>query len=157
MADLLECLLQIKGLRETANRVAALATRVQGTRWTEPPRFGGPPASDLLAQMAEIELVHGAWLRLMLASLRPTLAAFEDRALLDVARRHDWDVARAVDRFLAYRRDNLELLDLCSAGDLARTGIHATRREMTVADLVALMLASDAERLAEINSALQGE
>ena len=146
MSDLLECLLQIKGLRETADRLAEVAS---GER--------AAGAAHLLARMAEIELVHGAWLRLMLAAPRPSLPGFEDRALGDVARRHHWDVTRARDRFLAYRRDNLELLDGCSADDLARTAVHATRREMTVADLVALMLASDVERLAEINRTLQEE
>lgn len=155
MADLLECLLQIKGLRETADRLSALATTVDVRRWTEPPPFGGPSAADLLAQMAEIEIVHGAWLRLMLASLRPMLAAFEDNELLNVARRHEWNVTQALDQFLAYRRDNLDLLDRCSSADLSRTGVHATRREMTVADLVALMLASDTERFGEIRRALQ--
>lgn len=154
MADLLECLLQIKGLRETADRLAALATTVDARRWIEPPPFGGPSASDLLAQLAEIEMVHGAWLRLMLASLRPALAAFEDRDLLGVARRHAWGVTQALDQFLAYRRDNLDLLDRCSAADLARTGLHATRREMTVADLIAVMLASDTQRVGEIRRAL---
>ncbi len=99
-------------------------------------------------------MVHGAWLRLMLASVRPVLAAFEDRDLLDVARRHGWDVTQALEQFLSSRRDNLELLDRCSAADLSRVGLHATRREMTVADLVALMLQSDTDRFADIRRAV---
>jgi hypothetical protein len=154
MADLLECLLQLKGLRETADRVSALASGVDGRRWTEAPADGGPCAADLLAQMVQIEIVHGGWLRLMLASTRPVLAASDDRALLEIGRRQGWDVTRALDRFLAYRRDNLDLLDGCSAADFSRTGLHATRREMTVADLVALMMAGDTERVGEIRRAL---
>jgi hypothetical protein len=154
MADLLECLLQIKGLRETADRVAVLVHRVEPTRWMQAAPGNGPCAADVLAQLAEIESLHGEWLRLMLASSRPVLSAFDDRALFDVARRHGWEPPAALDRFLAHRRHNLEVLDRCSAADLSRVGVHPVRREVSVADLVAVMLANDVDRLGEIRRAL---
>jgi hypothetical protein len=155
MADLLECLLQVKGLRETADRLSALAAEADAQQWTQPPPDGGLCAADLLTLLVEIEIVHGSWLRLMLASPRPLLAAFDARALLEVGRRHLWTAAQALDRFFTYRRDNLDLLDRCSAADFSRTAVHATRREMTVADLVAVMMATDTERVGEIRSALR--
>ncbi len=153
MADLLECLLQIKALRETADRVNGLAATVDAARWTEaPPERGASPA-DLLAEWVDLEVVYGAWLRLMLASA-PVLPALDDGAFGDVGRRHHWSLHAAVDRFLRYRYDNLELLDGCSADDLARTALHASRRQVTLADLIARWLASDVDRFAAIRRAL---
>jgi len=153
MADLLECLLQIKGLRETADRVAALVKSVDANRWNHAPGPDEASAADLLVRLAEIEILHGVWLRLMLASARPALPIFDEHGLVNLGRCH-WEAKEALERFLVRRHDNLELLDTCSANDLCRTGVHPIRRDMTIADLVALMLATDVERLGEIRRAL---
>ncbi len=154
MADLLECLLQIKGLRETADRVAALAANVDEARWTRPGGAGRPSAADLLRKMAEIEVVHGAWLRVMLASPHPSLPAVENSTQSVIA--PGGSALEWAERFLAHRRANLALLDHCSATDLARTAVHPTRRVISMADLVAMMLAGDTEWLGEIRSLLVG-
>jgi hypothetical protein len=153
MADLLECVLQIKGLRETADRATALVHNLGADRWG---RAGpeGPSAAELLGQLAELESLYGASLRLMLAAPRPGLPAFDGQSLLALGRYRRWDAGEALERFLARRRDNLELLDRCSADDLSRVGLHPIRRETTIADLVALMLASDVDRLGEIRRVL---
>ncbi len=154
MADLLECLLQIKGLRETVDRVTALAGHVREDRWNAAAEPGGPTARELLARLADLEGVYGSWLRLMIAAERPILPPIEEAALAALARFRDWTSAVALDRFVARRSDNLELLDRCSADDLARVAEHPVRRRLTVADVVATMLASDFERLAAIRRAL---
>ena len=101
------------------------------------------------------QIVHGDWLRLMLGSSRPVLAASDTRAALERARRHAGSATGTLGRLLEYRRENLDRLDRCSAADFSRVGVHPTRREMSVADLVALMMASDAECVGEIRRALQ--
>jgi hypothetical protein len=154
MADLLECLLQIKGLRETADRLAALVKSVDANRWNHAPGPEEASAADLLVRLAEIEILHGVWLRLMLASARPALPVFDEHGLVNLGRYRHWEVNEALERFLARRGDNLELLESCSANDLSRTGVHPIRRDMTIADVVALMLATDVERLGEIRRAL---
>ncbi len=152
MADLLECLLQIKGLRETADRVARLFSTADRSRWTV--TGGGPPAVELLSQLADLEMLYGAWLRAMVASDAPSLPAFDDATVSALARFREWTPDGALEHFLGRRSDNLELLDRCSAEDLARIGHHPVRRALTVADVVASMLASDFERLAGIRRAL---
>jgi hypothetical protein len=153
MADLLECVLQIKGLRETADRVTALVHNLDADRWGRAAPEG-PSAAELLGQLAEIESLYGASLRLMLAAPRPGLPAFDAQSLLALGRYRRWDAGEALERFLARRRDNLELLDRCLADDLSRVGLHPIRRETTIADLVAFMLASDVDHLGEIRRVL---
>jgi hypothetical protein len=154
MADLLECLLQIKGLRNAADRLSEIASRTEADRWGKAGQSGVPSPAEMLARLADLEFLYGTWLRLMVGSEQPLLPPIEDLPIVGLARLRDWSAADARDRFLRRRHDNLELLDRCSAQDLARVGIHPTRRTLTVADVVATMLASDFERVGEIRSAL---
>jgi DinB superfamily len=154
MADLLECLLQIKGLRDTAARVASLVATAAADRWEAHPGSDVPGAVELLARLADLELLYGGWLRQMVGSDRPVLPLIEEQAIAALARFRRWTAADALARFLRRREDNLELLDRCSAEDLARVGTHPVRRQLTVADVVATMLASDFDRIAGIRRAM---
>jgi hypothetical protein len=161
MADLLECVLQIKGLRGTIDRLAVLVSDTPGGVWAARDEAHGGAAVlsaiDLLARLAEIELVHATAVRLMLTTARPVLPAVDESALLALGRRRHWSAQDAFDRFLARRRDNLELLDGCGADDLSRVGVHPSRRAMTLADLIAVMLATDVEHVGEIRRALSAD
>ncbi len=154
MADLLECVLQIKGLRETIDRINALVANADCQAWTRPSAPDRPAPVDLLARLAEIEVVNGVCLRLMLSSPHPVLPVVREDDLLSLARSRQWNAATARERFIERRRDNLEILDRCTADDLSRKGVHPERRDITVADLVAVMLATDAEHVGEIRRAL---
>jgi DinB superfamily len=155
MADLLECLLQIKGLRETMDRIAALVAGVEPNRWSVAPTSDTPTAGELLAQLADLELLYGGWLRQMAGSPhQPVLQPVEKQTVAALSRFRRWTAADALDRFLRRRRDNLELLDACTAEDLARVATHPVRRKLTVADVVATMLASDFDGIAEIRRAM---
>jgi hypothetical protein len=153
MADLLECLLQIKGLRETCARLATLARSLDSGRWNESRSGGRLTARELLVRMAETELLYGAVLRQMVGGAR-IVSAVEPQSLDFVAGRLKWSAGQALERFTSRRRDNLEVLDACSAEDLSRKARHPVRREVTVADLVALMLATDVEQVGEIRRAV---
>jgi hypothetical protein len=74
--------------------------------------------------------------------------------LAERARYFDWPLPVAAERFERRRRENLELLETCSAEDLGRTGIHPSRGRITVADMVAVMLAHDADHVGQIRSRL---
>jgi hypothetical protein len=154
MADLLECLLQIKGLRESANRVEALVARADAARWRERAGPQSPTAGELLTRLAELELVHGAALRLCLVGGASTLPFADEAALLQITRFHQWSPPEALRCFLMRRAENLDILDRCDGDDLARRGAHPVRRHPTVADLVATMLASDFEHLGDMRRAL---
>ena len=155
MADLLECLLQIKGLQETAGRIAGLVSTVDAARWAEPPAGGGTiSASQLLARLAEIESLHAGSLRAMLALPAPALPRLEPAAAAGDAQQDTRPPAQALERFLANRRENLDILDRCSAEDLSRTGPGPNGRAISVADLVAFMLANDVETTGEIRRVL---
>lgn len=154
MADLLECVIQIKGLADTPRRLVETAARVPEDRWRLRPSPDVWAPVEVLAHLADLELVYGARLRAMLTLDRPSLQQVDGRQLASRARYLDWPLAMALDRFRRRREETVELLDRCSAEDLGRCGLHPSRGSMTVADLVAVMLAHDTDHVGQIRHRL---
>jgi hypothetical protein len=157
MADLLECLLQVRALAETPGRLADLVRRAPVERWVLRPESGAPAPVELLGRMVEVELRETARLGAILASDRPFLAevdsvnpavpGFRDKEL---ASRPDM----VLERFRVRRSCTLALLDDCTVDDFTRVGIHPSRGETTVADMVALLLARDLDLVGQIRESL---
>ncbi len=128
MADLLECLLQIKGLRETARRVEALVRRPEVANALE--QGCAVRIGELLARLADIERRHGRWLRAMIESDNPLLAQPAEPG----PEQHRTSPEYHLNRFLERRADNLRELDRCSAQDLSRKGVRPDGSTVIVAD-----------------------
>jgi uncharacterized damage-inducible protein DinB len=158
MDDLiLECLVQIRGLRETPQRLAALHRETPEASWGRRPAPEVWAPVEVVAHLADSELFFGVRLRLMLATERPALPRFDFGAALAARAGYlAWPAGAALERFRARREENLELLDACSAADLGRLGVHPERGPITVSDLVALMMAHDTEHAGQLRARLQG-
>jgi hypothetical protein len=128
MADLLECLIQVKALRETLGMVTP------GDSATTSPDAGSVTASGVWHRMAEAE-------RRYAAALGTDGPAEPGRT--SAARAAAGEMAE----FVRWRRANLYVLERCSAARLAGPVEWPGRRSTTVADLVAIMLASDTDVL----------
>jgi hypothetical protein len=148
MADLLECLLQIKGLRETADRIATLVRDAGAAMTLDQERASR--AQELLARLVDAEVRHAGWLRAMLETDCPALVQIGSAAIEPPGARP----AHQLDRFLRERAGNLQILDRCSAQDLSRTGRRPDGSRVAVADLVAWMLATDVEVVGDLRRAL---
>jgi uncharacterized damage-inducible protein DinB len=154
VADLLECVIQIKGLAETTPRLERMAKGVAEDRWRMRPSSGAWAPIEVLGHLADLELVFGARLRAMLSVDEPALQQVDEARLAERARYLDWPLPTALGRFERRRGENLELLETCSAEDLGRTGIHPSRGRLTIADMVAVMLAHDTDHVGQIRSRL---
>lgn len=140
MADLLECLIQIKGVAETPQRLAVRVRRaVAAGREQE--------ARAVAERLAAAETRFAACLTAMLSAERPSLPPL-DLTSLDVASAPS--LADCLQDFGWRRRLVVEALDRCSAEDLSRVGFEPSRGPMTVADLVAVMLAHDTEQVGRL-------
>ncbi len=154
MADLLEALLQIKALADTPARAAALVRTTDPARWAVRRAPGEWAPVEVLAHLADAEIVFGLRVRLILTSERPALPALDQRTLAERAAYLSWPTAVALERFRLRRAETVELLASCSASELGRVGVHPRRREVSVADLVAIMLAHDTDHLAQMRERL---
>jgi uncharacterized damage-inducible protein DinB len=154
MADLLEALIQIKALAETPPRLARLLRLVPADAWARRPGPGVWAPVEVLAHLADTELFYGTRVRLIVTGDHPFLQPFEGAILAECARYLEWQPELAFERFRTRRAETLELLFGCSAVQLERVGVHPARGEVTVADLVALMLAHDTDHVGQIRERL---
>jgi hypothetical protein len=140
VADLLECLIQIKGVADTPRRLAARvrAALIAGRE---------PEATAVVARLAAAEARFGSCLESMLAEHAPALPSL-DLTSLDLAPGRPLGDSMQV--FAARRKQLVLLLERCSAEDLNRVGHEPSRGPMRVADLVALMLAHDTDQVGRL-------
>jgi len=128
MADLLECLIQVKALRETLGMV------MPGHSATISPDTGPVTASGVWQRMAEAERRYAAALGTD-AGIRPGITSLAEHS------------ESPLEEFVRLRQVNLARLEGCTAAQLAGPVEWPGRRSTTVADLVAIMLASDTDVL----------
>jgi hypothetical protein len=137
MADLLECVIQIKAL------AATLETATLSIASGSSPDTESVTVSELWRQMADVERRYAQALGTAAGSRRGITSAPEG-------------AADARGTFLQQRRANLAMLDSCTAAQLGGCVEWAGRPSTTVADLVAIMLAHDTDVLGGLRRARHG-
>ncbi len=134
MADLLECLIQIKALCETLEMVAPF---IPATRSPESERV----------------TVSGVWQHMAEAERRYAAALGTDGPVQPGSASTAGSAAGWIAEFAQLRGANLATLEACTADQLAGFVGWPGRPLTTVADLVAIMLANDTEVLGELRRA----
>ena len=155
MADLLECVIQIKALGETIPRLDELLRRHPIPLWLARPADGVWSPAEVAAHLADTELFFGTRLRLILTAEQPPLEPVDQDRLAARAAYREWPPLLALSRLRTRRLENLELLESCSADELARLGRHPRRGVLSVADLVADALAHDTVHTGQIRDRLE--
>jgi hypothetical protein len=131
MADLLECLIQIKALGETLRLAEAETSSISSSE----------PAG--LVRVPDWQVMCDAERRCAAA------LGTNSPGRLDLVPSADAEAGPRAE-FLRLRRANLARLNNCTAAELAGPVEWPDRRSTTVADLVAIMLANDTEVLGEL-------
>ena len=134
MADLLECVIQIKALRET------LALAETGTLSI---------SENVTAEMERVPV----WQIMCEAERRCATALRAESGVLSDSASTPGAPAGAREAFAALRRANLTVLERCTAARLGELVEWPGRPSTTVADLVAIMLANDTEVLGALRRA----
>jgi hypothetical protein len=153
VADLLECLIQIKGVADTPRR---LALRLEAARRLSG-HVGAHRGALVATRMVVAEECFRRCLSLMLSHDRPLLPRLP-KAIADEGEigsrggTGESDGAGLQVEFRVRRAATVAVLERCSAEQLGRTGLAPSRGPLTVADLVALMLAHDTDCLGLIGS-----
>lgn len=111
---------------------------------------------EVLAHLADSELVWAFRLRMVLGQDRPALGGYDQDAW---ARRLGYaavEPSTSLDRFGFVRAWNLALLGTMPDGDLDRVGLHAERGEESVRHMVRLYAGHDLVHLAQVRRILAG-
>ncbi len=129
----------LERLRRGAELVAVSMTGAAGSELDFVPEPGKWSMRQIVAHLADSEMVAGMRLRRIMAEDHPRLEAYDQDAWatnLDYARRK---TSQALETFRRIRGENYELLKDLPAGAFEREGWHSERGSMTLKQLLQLM------------------
>jgi uncharacterized damage-inducible protein DinB len=142
----------VSGLRETHDDLPQLVGALPSERLAATPADGGWSAREVLAHLADFELIAGVRLRTVLTLDRPGLATYDQEAC--TARFGALEtVDEALERWQVNRRANVRLLEALQPDDWQRTGLHHERGEEPLAKTVAMLLRHDRAHLEQMREA----
>jgi uncharacterized damage-inducible protein DinB len=149
-SDYVRALLDLLGDRdpmavveEMPSALAAATAGLDEERLRRPERPGKWSVAEVVAHLADSELVWGYRLRRVLADERPNITGYDQDLWASRLRYREVAVPDALATFNALRAANVRLLRAASPEDLARVGVHSERGEESVAHMLRLYAAHD--------------
>lgn len=109
---------------------------------------------EILAHLAEDELVSSWRYRQMIENNGCTLASFDQDEWARVGNYASWKPADALHLFRLLREGNLRMLRELTADEWARHGVHAERGKITMTDLARHMAGHDMNHVDQIRAIL---
>jgi hypothetical protein len=129
----------LERFRRGAEMVAVSITGAAGSELDFAPDPGQWSIRQIVAHLADAEMVAGGRLRQIIAEDHPQLQAYDQNAWaanLDYSRRK---TSQALETFRRIRGENYELLKDLPAPTFEREGIHSERGAMSLKQLLQLM------------------
>src|SRR6185436_15366568 len=108
----------VEVLRKTPAALEQFLATVPAQILAVPEAPGKWAIRDVLAHLADSELVGGVRLRMVLAHDRPTIIGYDQDLWTDRLRYREVDVRKALEQFSVLRRSNLRLWQGLTAADL---------------------------------------
>ena len=142
-------------LRTTAARLRRLTDGRSAAdlgRTGEPGRWS---VTQILAHLADAEVVAGWRMRSILAADGVPIQPFDQDTWADVFKYADADPFESLDLFETSRRANLSLLRRVDPSLHANHGLHAERGRETITHLVSLYAGHDLNHLAQVERLMQ--
>ncbi len=130
-------------LGETPRQLERLLASTPRHVLARPEAPGKWSMGQVLAHLADSDLVWGWRLRLILAQDRPPLTGYDQDKWADRLGYADLDPRDAVATFSVLRRGNLRLVERASPEDLQRVGVHVERGEESLAHQLKLYAGHD--------------
>lgn len=123
------------------------ARRPEPTRWS---------INEIVAHMADAELVTGYRLRMILASNATPLQAFDQDVWASTFRYEACDAVESAHLFAAYRSGTLRVLGLVDQALFDNHGVHAERGHESVRHLLRFYAGHDRNHLQQIERIIGG-
>lgn len=138
----------------TAHTIAELVAGVPEARLLTRPHPDKWSVVEIVAHLAEDELVTSWRYRQMLENSGSTLAGFDQDKWALYGRYREWAIGDALTMFRLLRQANLRMLRRLQPEELRCFGIHAERGQISIANLIAHMAGHDLNHIEQIRRAL---
>ncbi len=142
-------------LSSTPSRLARLLRGVPRRKLCTRPGTDRWSVAEILAHLADAEMVTGFRLRLVLGSSGVTIQAFDQDVWAGFSRYPEQDPALSLRAFQAVRRRNVELLKSIPEKMWENFGMHTERGKETVSRISEMMAGHDINHLRQIQKILR--
>lgn len=137
-------------LSGTTDRLRLLVQSTPPDRWARRPAEDRWSAREVLAHLADVEIVTGWRMRSVLAHDGVPIQAFDQNAWAGAFKYAETDVQESLATFTAARASLLSLLRRVDPERLEHHGMHAERGKETVPHLLRLYAGHDLNHLSQI-------
>ena len=142
-------------LGQTAGRLRALLESAPPEKWRVRPAPERWSAAEVLAHLADAELVTAWRVRSILAANGTPLQAFDQDAWASAFKYGEVDPAESLSTFTAARASLLSLLARVDRSRHKHHGLHAERGEETITHLIKLYAGHDINHLKQIEALIE--
>jgi uncharacterized damage-inducible protein DinB len=139
----------------TAKRLVRLIKGVPTSKLRKRPAPDKWSVGEILAHLAEAEIVAGFRMRLILGAPGTPIAAFDQDAWVISGHYAKRDPRKSAEQFRVVREANLALLKSLTPEQWKHYGIHAERGQETIAHIVRLYAGHDLNHLGQIEAILR--
>jgi hypothetical protein len=141
----------------TAKKLERLIKGVPAGKLRKRPAPDKWSVSEILAHLAETEIVGGFRMRLILGAPGTPIAAFDQDAWVVSGHYEKRDPRKSVEQFRVLREANLALLKSLTPEQWKHHGMHAERGQETIEHIVRLYAGHDINHLQQIERILAGK
>jgi uncharacterized damage-inducible protein DinB len=139
----------------TPGKLASLIKRLSKKQLTRRPAPGKWSIAEILAHLADAELVIGYRMRLILASNGTVIQAFDQDAWAQTFNYNRRDSKTSVETFRMLRENNLKLLKSVPRKSWENYGQHQERGKESIDHLVKMMAGHDVNHIVQIEEIAQ--
>jgi uncharacterized damage-inducible protein DinB len=140
----------------TAKKLSALTKRLNKKQLTQRPAPGKWSIAEILAHLADAELVAGWRLRLILGSNGTPIQAFDQDVWAQTFNYSRRDPKASLEMFRVLRENNVALLKSVPKGLWDNYGMHSERGKETVAHVVRMFAGHDLNHLQQVERIAKG-
>jgi DinB superfamily len=141
----------------TPNKLGRLVGRASGAKLRKKPAPGKWSASEILAHLADCEIVVGWRIRQILAAPGTPIQPFDQDAWAAALHYEKRDPKKSLALFRAAREANLALLKSLTPEQWKHHGMHAERGVETIEHTVSMMAGHDLNHLGQVERLVAGK
>lgn len=144
-------------LSSTPGKIARLLQGVSRKRLTTRPTKGKWSLAEILAHLADAELVTGFRMRLILGANRTAIQAFDQDVWAAFSRYEEQDPYLSLEAFRIQRERNVRLLKTLPKKMWGYYGIHSERGKETIRRVTQMLAGHDINHLRQVERIVRGK
>ena len=138
----------------TSKKLERVISRASGSKLRKQPAPGKWSVSEILAHLADTEIVFGYRLRAILGAPGTPIQGFDQDKWAQAMNYGKSDARKSLERFNAFRKANLDLLKSLSPAQWKYHGMHSERGEESIETIAKLCAGHDINHVRQIEKIL---